>query len=60
MDLHIQRIREKLDLKNNIKTYLIKGPYLIHNKNSTHQFDQIEMSEVISTIKSEIIKRSGK
>ena len=47
-------------LKNNIKTYLIKGPYLIHNKNSTHQFDQIEMSEVISIIKSEIIKRSGK
>ncbi len=44
-------------LKLGIKTYLIKGPFLIHNEKSTHQFEQIEMSGVIDTIKKEIENR---
>ena len=59
-NLNIKPLKKKKKNYQDLKTELIKGPYLIHNKNSTHQFDQIEMSEVIAIIKREIIKRRGK
>ena len=38
-------------LKLGIKTYLVKG-YIIYNPKATHTFKEIEMKDVIPTIKS--------